>query len=209
MAKKTQSFKTLGIIGIVGVVFYFLHLIIGQINYNGYSAATQAVSDLTTKGAPARTWPLIFLLLYGLCQSIFSFGMFTLLRDKFTKYFYVGSLTFFLLHIISFIGFALFPSNLIGWRNVMHMLTTVLVLALTIISLIMFSINFLKIKSLIMASTSIIATMLIIFGGVLTRMAPTTYFGYAERIGVFTMVIYSCIMAGWLITYRPRALSWY
>lgn len=209
MAKKSQSFKILGLIGMAGVFFYFLHLILGQINYKNYDAASQTVFELTSKGSSSRFLPLMFFLLYGLCQSIFSFGMFALLRDKFSKYFYAGSLSFFLLHIISFVGFALFPAGLVGWKNTMHITVTILVMALAIISFIMFSINFLKIRYMMMAALSMIATMLVIFGGVLSRLVSNSSYGYAHRISFFAIVVYSGIMALWIITHRPKALSWY
>ena len=44
----------LALMGVVGTIFYFLHVILGEINYPGYQPLAQAVSDLTAATAPSR-----------------------------------------------------------------------------------------------------------------------------------------------------------
>ncbi len=53
-------------IGVVGTIFYFLHVILGEIYYPGYNPLAQAVSDLTAATAPSREIASAYSTVYAL-----------------------------------------------------------------------------------------------------------------------------------------------
>ena len=51
MNRDKNLIQWLALMGVVGTIFYFLHVILGEINYSGYNPLAQAVSDLTAASA--------------------------------------------------------------------------------------------------------------------------------------------------------------
>ena len=52
--REVHFFNIASLFGVIGVVFYFLHVICGGIFYEGYNPLAQAISDLTALGSPSR-----------------------------------------------------------------------------------------------------------------------------------------------------------
>lgn len=51
--KKRSLINWLCLSGVISVVFYILHDVVGGMNYPGYNFMSQAVSDLTATDAPS------------------------------------------------------------------------------------------------------------------------------------------------------------
>ena len=69
---KNNALKLIPLLGIFSVIFYFLHVILGEIFYEGYNPLAQAISDLTASNSPSKNIAKIFSMLYGICAVLFS-----------------------------------------------------------------------------------------------------------------------------------------
>ncbi len=138
--------KLIPLLGISSVIFYFLHVILGEIFYEGYNPLAQAISDLTASNSPSRNIARIFSTFYGICAVSFSIGLFAYLRNKINKVVTVSLFIFCIMNIISFFGYTFFPLSEPGYANTfqdkMHMIVTVSVVVLTIASLVLYSVGF-------------------------------------------------------------------
>jgi len=190
-------------IGIFSVILYFLHVILGEIFYEGYNPLAQAVSDLTASNSPSKNIARPFSALYGICAVIFSIGFFAYLRNKINKAATVSSFIFCIMNTISFFGYTFFPLSESGYggafQDKMHMVVTVSVVLLTIASLILYSIGFLRAKGhKLLGIVSISVLLILMAGAMLINILPKAYFGVAERINVYAIIIYTGILSLWM-----------
>jgi len=201
-----RIFKSIGLFGLLGSIFYFLHIIFGRIFYENYNPMTQAISDLTADNSPSKNIATIFSMFYGIFTVIFSMGFFAYFKSKINKLVNIGSLLFCIMTIISFVGYALFPLSESGFggtfQDKMHILVTILVVAFTIISIIFFIIGFLRTKRYkYIGIISLCTLTLLIIGAMLINILPKEYFGIAERINVYSIVIFTSILSVWMYKY--------
>jgi len=203
---KNNMVKFIPLLGIFSVILYFLHVILGEIFYEGYNPLAQAVSDLTASNSPSKNVARLFSLLYGICAVSFSIGFFAYLRNKINKAITVSSFIFFIMNTISFFGYTFFPLSESGYagtfQDKMHMVVTVSVVLLTIVSLVLFSIGFFIAKVYKWIGIVSISTLLILIAGaMLINILPKEYFGVAERINVYSIIIYTGILSLWIKKY--------
>jgi len=206
---KNKIIKLIPLLGIFSVILYFLHVILGEIFYEGYNPLAQAVSDLTASNSPSKNIARLFSTLYGICAVSFSIGFFVYLKNKINKAVTVSSFIFCIMNIISFFGYTFFPLSESGYagtfQDKMHMVVTVFVVLLTIISLVLFSIGFFRTKGHKWLGVISISTLLILMAGVmLINIMPKEYFGVAERINVYSIILYTGILSLWMKKYSVR-----
>jgi len=195
--------KTLSLFGIIGAVFYFAHVIFGRMFYEGYNPFSQAISDLTAVTSPSKKIASAFSFLYGLFTVIFSISFYTYFKGDINKIVTLGSLFFCIMTLVSFFGYMFFPLSQAGFagtfKDKMHLVVTALVVVFTIVSLILFSIGFLKtcnFKYLGIISICTFAALLI--GVILINKLPKAYFGIAERVNVYSIIIFTGILSLWM-----------
>jgi hypothetical protein len=138
---KQDTEKLIPFLGIFSVVLYFLHVILGEIFYEGYNPLAQAISDLTASNLPSKNIAKTFSTLYGICAVTFSLGFFAYFKNKINKVVTVSSFIFFGMNTISFFGYTFFPLSEVGYADTfqdkMHIIVTVFVVVLAIVSLIL------------------------------------------------------------------------
>jgi len=203
---KNKIVKLIPLLGIISVFLYFLHVILGEIFYEGYNPLAQAISDLTASNSPSKIIAKIFSTLYGICAVSFSIGFFAYLRKKINKAVTVSSLVFCIMNTVSFFGYSFFPLSESGYagtfQDIMHMIVTVSVVLLTIVSLVLFSIGFFRAKGhKWLGIVSISALLVLIAGAMLINIMPKEYFGAAERINVYSIILYTGILSLWMKKY--------
>jgi len=201
--RNVSFLKTISLFGVVGSFFYFLHIISGRLLYKGYNPMAQAISDLTASNAPSRNTALLFSFFYGICTVIFSLGFFFYFKGKINKIITVASFSFFLMAVVSFFGYTFFPLSEAGYagnfQDKIHVVVTVFVVAFTMIAVILFSIGFFKIKELkYLGIISLITFILLITGAILINLLPAKYFGIAERINIYSVILYTSILSVWM-----------
>jgi len=77
--------KTLSLFGIIGVVFYFAHVIFGSMFYEGYNPFSQVISDLTAVTSPSKKIASAFSFFYGLFTVIFSISFYIFFKGDINK----------------------------------------------------------------------------------------------------------------------------
>ena len=199
--------KLLPLFGVAGVVFYFFHVLFGTLFYTGYDPMAQAISDLTASNSPSKNIAMPFSFLYGIFTVIFSTYFFVYFKQKINKCVTFGAGIFCVMTIVSFLGYTFFPLSESGYagtfQDKMHMVVTVIVVLFTIIALISFIIGFLKTEKLkYLAIISLCTFLLLLTGSMLMNILPKEYFGIAERINVYSIVIYTGILSFWMFKYK-------
>jgi len=204
--KNKKLIELFSLFGIIGVLFYFLHIILGTLFYEGYNPMAQAISDLTASNSPSRNIAVPFSFFYGIFTVIFSTYFFVYFKQKINRCVTFGAGFFCVMTIVSFFGYTFFPLSESGYagtfQDIMHMAVTIIVVLFTIISLILFIIGFFRTEKLkYLAIISLCAFLLLLSGSMLINILPKEYFGIAERINVYSIVIYTGILSFWMYKY--------
>ena len=204
--KNKKLIKLFSLFGIIGVLFYFLHIILGTLFYEGYNPMAQAISDLTASNSPSRNIAVPFSFFYGIFTAAFSTYFFVYFKQKINRCVAFGAGFFCIMTIVSFFGYTFFPLSESGYagtfQDIMHMAVTIIVVLFTIISLILFIIGFFRTEKLkYLAIISLCAFLLLLSGSMLINILPKEYFGIAERINVYSIVIYTGILSFWMYKY--------
>lgn len=201
--------KLFSLFGVAGVIFYFLHIFFGTFYYTGYNPMAQAISDLTASNSPSKNIAMPFSLLYGLFTVIFSTYFFVYFKQKINKFVTFGAGIFCIMNIVSFLGYTFFPLSESGYagtfQDKMHITVTIIVVLLTVIVLVLFVIGFFKTKSIkYLGIISLCTFLLLLTGAMLINILPKEYFGIAERINVYSIVIYTGILSFWMYKYIKK-----
>jgi len=212
MIKMKKIIKLLPLFGAAGVVFYFLHVFFGTLFYTGYDSMAQAISDLTASNSPSKNIAMLFSALYGIFTVVFSAYFFVYFRKKINKCVTFGAGFFCIMTIVSFLGYTFFPLSESGYaktfQDKMHMIVTIIVVLFTIIALILFAIGFFKTKNIKYPGIISLCTFLLLLtGSMLMNILPKNYFGIAERINVYSIVIYTGILSFWMYRYINNGVS--
>jgi hypothetical protein len=178
----------------------------GRIFYEGYNPLAQAVSDLTAANSPSKNMASVFSMLYGICTVIFTICFYIYFKGKLNKVASLGSFTFCVMAVVSLFGYTFFPLSTSGYagtfQDKMHLLVTILVVAFTIISILLFCIGFFRTKNYkYLGIISLCAFIFLAIGAILVNIILKEYFGVAERINIYTVIIYTCILSLWMYKY--------
>ena len=195
-------------LGVLAVIFYFLHVILGSINYPGYDFLSQAVSDLTSDSSPSKVIARFFTSLYGIFSSLVMIGFLYTFRNEKIKILKIGVYLLSSMYIISAVGYALFPlssnTDINNFQNVMHIVVTIAVVLLTISSLILLAISFKKINKLPYFILTVLTFAVLMIGSISLGLVPKAYFGLAERFSVFSVVLYLLVISYFNYDYHKK-----
>jgi hypothetical protein len=188
--------------GMLAVVIYLLHILIGGFLWKTYSHLQQPISDLTATGAPNRFLLLLFTNIYGGLALIFAVSYTFFESRELHKLVFWGGISFIILHIVS-ISYSFFPQDLPGaepsFAGMMHLAVTVLIVPFTILTPLLIGFGLKKEKAWkTLGNFSLICGILIIiFGGMsgffFAKGLP--YFGLVERINIGTLQIWTFVMS--------------
>ncbi len=195
--------------GIIAILFYVLHIIIGGLLWNGYSHLQQPISDLTSAGAPNRDMMLVFTNLYSGLVLIFAVSFTVYERKKHDKLVLWGGVCFIVLHCIS-ISYAFFPEDLPGtketFQGFMHIAVTALIVPFTILAPLLIGLGFRKEKEwrAFGLFSILIGISIVIFGGMsaVFFVNKLPYFGLVERINIGGLQLWTCCLSYKLITQK-------
>ena len=177
--KNKKLINYLCLTGILSIVFYLLHDIIGAMNYPGYNFMSQAVSDLTATDAPSFAIASGFVTVYKILGCICLTMVCILIGNEKKKTLRLGVYLFTIMNFISAIGYALFPLSSSGFdgtvQSIIHVyVLTALVVILSIISLILIAIGSFKgeNKHKLLGILAIISLILMFMGAVGSQNVP-------------------------------------
>lgn len=189
--KKLEKYTTP--LGMIGVIAYLIHTILGQILWNSYNPITTDISSLTAVGAPNRELLLIFTYIYGISMLLFIIG---LIVKAFRKYHFslkTGYIIMFIMQLVSFVGYSLFPitgdKTEMNLQNLMHIIVTVIVVFTTIASSYFLSYGYLKQKNKLGKFILIMAVVITITGltNPIGMGLELNILGLTERLVIYSL----------------------
>lgn len=167
--------------------------------YLGYDWMAQAVSDLSAANAPSLSLWNQLSSLYDVCTLICAMMVCVGIQGKKSKLLRVGIYIFTAMEWVSAVGYSLFPLSDSGYAGTfqdrMHIVSTVLVVVLSIVSLVMIIIAGIKDKSCrSYAICAGIALGMMLVGALGMNMVPKAYFGVVERFSVFAATGFNAVL---------------
>ena len=199
--KKKSLINWLCLSGVLSIIFYLLHDIIGAINYSNYNWMSQAVSDLTATDSPSFVISSGFVTVYKILNCLCCALLCILVKNENKKTLRVGIYLFSIMNFISAIGYALFPLSSSGFdgsiQSIIHVyVLTTLVVLMSIISLIVIAVGCLKgeNKHKLLGILAIVALILMFIGAVGSQNVPKEIFGVIERFSTYSAVIFTGIL---------------
>jgi hypothetical protein len=181
--------------GMLGVVFYFAHIIIGELLWKTYNPITTDISSLTADGAPNAGLLRVFTLLYGICTVLFAAGMVTKAFHKFHTLLRIGFLVFLVMELFSAVGYNLFPltgdETQMNMQNTMHIVVTAVVVITTIASAFLIGLGYLRQekKKRTGVFVLIMAVLITVFGSLNSLGMAWHMLGLTERLCIYSLQI--------------------
>lgn len=193
----------LGLLGVVSFLSYTAAVVLSPLAYPGYDWMAQAVSDLSASNAPSRVLWGQLSALYNGCGLVSITLVFIFVQGKLTKLLRSGIYFFTAMNWVSGVGYQMFPLTDSGYagefQDQMHVVVTVLVILLSIISLVLIIIGGIREKSFFsLAIWAGLALVLMIAGAVGINVVPIEYFGIPERFSVFAATLFNAVLAVYL-----------
>ena len=197
--KNKKLINWLCLSGVISIIFYLLHDIIGTMNYPGYNWMSQAVSDLTSTDAPSFVVASGFVTIYKILNCICCALLCILIKNENKKTLRLGVYLFSIMNFISAIGYALFPLSSAGYdgslQSFIHVyILTALVVILSIISLVLIAIGSFKSKYKLLGISAIISLALMFIGAVGSANVSKDIFGIVERFSTYSAVVFTGIL---------------
>lgn len=197
--RKKNFMNYCGLLGIVALLSYTVAVVFSPLDYLGYNWMAQAVSDLSASNAPSLGLWNQLSSLYNICTLICAMMVCAGIQGKGSRLLRSGIYLFTAMEWISAVGFSMFPLSDSGYagtfQNKMHILSTILVVLLSIVSLVMLIIAGTKRKEYrsfgVFAG---IALGMMLVGALGMNIVPKEYFGVVERFSVFAAVGYNAVL---------------
>lgn len=188
-----------GLLGIVALLSYTVAVVFSPLDYPGYNWMAQAVSDLSASNAPSLGLWNQLSSLYNICTLICAMMVCAGIQGKGSRLLRTGIYLFTAMEWISAVGFSVFPLSDSGYagtfQDKMHILSTILVVLLSIVSLVILIIAGVKRKEYrsfgVFAG---IALGMMLVGALGMNIVPKEYFGVVERFSVFAAVGYNAVL---------------
>lgn len=197
---KNKSFiNYCGLLGIISFISYTLAVVLSPLAYPGYDWMKQSVSDLSALNSKS-------LGLWNQLSAFYNVGMLVSImmvvlwiKGKFNVTLRTGIYLFATMEWISAVGYQMFPLSDSGFSgeisDAMHMIVTVFVVSLSIISLLLIIISVMRIKrDRSYGIAALIALLMMVIGAIGTNIIPKNYFGIVERFSVFAAVGFNAFL---------------
>ena len=183
----------------MALLSYTVAVVFSPLDYPGYNWMAQAVSDLSASNAPSLGLWNQLSSLYNICTLICAMMGCAGIQGKGSRLLRSGIYLFTAMEWISAVGFSMFPLSDSGYagtfQDEMHILSTILVVLLSIVSLVMLIVAGAKRKEYrsfgVFAG---IALGMMLVGALGMNIVPKEYFGVVERFSVFAAVGYNAVL---------------
>ena len=203
---KKKLINWLGLIGIIQLLSYTAAIIFSPMAFPGYDWKSMAASDLSAMDAPSRVlWDQLSAF-YNVGSVVCATCVSIYVSEKkiSTKLFRLGVYLFTIMNWISNVGNKMFPlsdsgKDIAGFQEIMHMLVTVAVVLLSIVSLVLLIIVGCRKKEVRgIGIWAIIALILMFAGAIGSGAVPPEYFGIFERFSTFSAVGFNAVLGVYL-----------
>ncbi len=200
--------QRLGLLGIVSFLSYTAAVVFSPIAYPGYNRMAQAVSDLSAADAPSLALWNQLSAFYNACEIVCVTVVCIGIQGQKTRLLRAGIYLFAVMEWISAVGYRMFPLSTGGYagefQDIMHMVTTGLVVLLSIASLTVIIVSGAKDKrcrSYGVCAAAALGMMLV--GAVGMKIVPAAYFGVVERFSVFAATGFNATLGIHLFCSKP------
>lgn len=188
--------------GMLAVVFYVVHVVIGGLKWKGYSHLQQPISDLTATGAPNRNLMLTLTTIYGLLALLFAVSFTSLKSREHNPLVFWGGVSFIVLHMVSVL-YPIFPQDLpdteTSFRGRMHILITALIVPFTILTPFLVGFGFISEPQWYTFGLYSIITgiLILVFGGTtaIFYAKKLAYFGLVERLNIGALQVWTFVFS--------------
>ena len=187
---KKSLLQILGLTGVISFLSYAAAVIFSPLGYPGYDPMKQAVSDLSAANAPSLTLWNALSSFYNVCEVLCATVACVGIQRKGTKILRIGVYLFAVMEWVSAVGYRAFPLSESGFaetfQDVMHMVVTGIVVALSIASLTVIIVAGAKSKECrSYGICAAVALGMMLVGALGVKLVPAEYFGVVERFSVF------------------------
>lgn len=153
MSKLIKLFTRYGLsFGMISVIIYIFHLILGDLLWKEYNPITTDISSLTANGAPNADLLRIFTTVYGILLLLFIINMVIKAYKEYHLMVRIGYIFLFIMSFTSLIGYALFPlegdKTIMTYQNMMHIIVTIIVVFTSIVSGFLLSFGYMRQENL-------------------------------------------------------------
>lgn len=201
-----MKLEKLGICGIISLLSYTAMVVFSPLAYPGYNWMTMAVSDLGAVGAPSESLSSQLNAFFGPCGIVCIMAVVVAAAALNSKVLKTGIYFWAAMEWICNVGYKCFPwvegADLSSFQNIMHLVVTVAVVVLSILSLVLIAVGGWREKNSSMKSLSIWAIVCLVFmmGGAMgTGLLPKSVFGLFERFSTFSAVVFNAILGVYLL----------
>ncbi len=206
--KKTLIQK-LGLLGIVSFLSYTAAVVFAPLAYPGYNWMAQAVSDLSAANAPSLALWNQLSAFYNACEVVCATVVCIGIQGHKTKQLRIGVYLFAVMEWISAVGYRMFPLSSSGYagafQDVMHMVVTVAVVLLSIVSLTVIIVAGAKNKGCRSYGVcAAVALGMMLVGAMGMKIVPADYFGIIERFSVFAATGFNAALGIHLFCIKPK-----
>ena len=203
---KRKLINWLGLTGILALLSYTAAVVFSPSAYPGYDWMAQAVSDLSAESAPSRILWNRLAAVYNICGvvCVTCVSIHVAENKLSSRLFRIGIHMFTVMNWTSAIGYSMFPladggKDIASLQEVMHMVVTVFVVLLSIVSLSLLIIaGFRKNGIRSIGAWAAVALFMMMVGAVGQGAVPPQYFGVVERFSVFAAVGFTAVL-GWYL----------
>ncbi len=209
---KKSLLQKLGLLGVVSFLSYTAAVIFAPLAYPGYNRMAQAVSDLSAANAPSLALWNQLSAFYNACEIVCATLVCIGIQGRKTKLLRTGIYLFAVMEWISAIGYRMFPLSDSGYagafQDVMHMIVTVLVVLLSILSLSVIIVAGAKNKACrSYGICAAIALGMMLVGAMGMKIVPPDYFGIVERFSVFAATGFNAALGIHLFCMKPKKIK--
>lgn len=198
-----KRLRMFGIFGIISLLSYTAMVVFSPLSYPGYDWLSMAVSDLSAEGAPSQALAEQLNALYGPCGLVSIMSVCVGVIGCRSKVLKAGIYCFAAMEWVCSVGYTLFPwvsgvssSHL---QNVMHLIVTVLVVVLSLVSLILVAIGAGKEQMRSLRVWAVICLSAMLIGPIGTALLPKAVFGLFERFSTFSAVVFNTVLGIFLM----------
>lgn len=203
MIKKIEKYTMS--LGMVGVIAYLTHTVLGRILWSEYNPVTTDISSLTAVGAPNRELLLVFTYIYGISMMLFITGLLIKSFRKYHSSVKTGYIIMIIMQIVSFIGYSLFPlsgdKTVMNFQNILHIIVTVIVVFTTIASGYFLAFGYIKQeKKRRLGKFILIMAIIITIAGMTNPICinmKLNILGFAERLVIYSLQLMLFIISAY------------
>lgn len=209
---KRSLTQKLGLLGVVSFLSFTAAVVFAPLTYPGYNWMAQAVSDLSAANAPSLALWNQLSALYNACEVVCATVVCIGIQGQKTKLLRSGIYLFAIMEWISAVGYRMFPLSSSGYagafQDVMHMVTTALVVLLSIVSLTMIIVAGTKSKNCRSYGVcAAVALAMMLVGAMGMKIVPAEYFGVVERFSVFAATGFNAALGIHLFCMKPKEIK--